>query len=81
MLLYLPETQRRQVRPVCQSQQIKVSREKAAPDLPNREKSGLKDAVETLDGIDEIQFIYFDQKDVIRHPLVGKIVQAYDKKP
>ena len=49
-------------------------------DLPRKEKSGLKDALETLEGVDEIKFLTFGKRDVIRHPLVSKIVQAYDEK-
>jgi len=49
-------------------------------DLPKAEKSGLRDATETLEGIDEIKFIKFGKEDVIRHPLVSKIVHAYDQK-
>jgi phosphate starvation-inducible PhoH-like protein len=48
-------------------------------DLPKHEKSGLLDAKSTLEGIDEIKFMHFETKDVIRHHLVGKIIQAYDK--
>lgn len=49
-------------------------------DLPGGMKSGLRDAVETLEGVEEIKFIHFTAQDVIRHPLVGKIVQAYNSK-
>ena len=47
-------------------------------DLPGNVKSGLRDATEILEGVDEIKFIKFANKDVIRNPLVSKIVQAYD---
>lgn len=49
-------------------------------DLPKGVISGLREAKETLEGIDGIEFINFEYKDVIRHALVGKIVQAYAKK-
>lgn len=49
-------------------------------DLPREQKSGLRDAVEILEGVDEIGFTRFANNDVIRHPLVSKIVQAYDQK-
>lgn len=49
-------------------------------DLPQNVKSGLRDAVETLQDVPEIKFIHFRKEDVIRHPLVGKIVHAYDQK-
>jgi phosphate starvation-inducible protein PhoH and related proteins len=40
--------------------------------------SGLKDAVERLDGVDGITTIRFNSSDVVRHPLVGRIVDAYE---
>jgi phosphate starvation-inducible protein PhoH and related proteins len=49
-------------------------------DLPPGIKSGLRDAVETVGDIDDIAFIEFSKNDVVRHPLVGKIIDAYDKK-
>ncbi len=49
-------------------------------DLPPSQKSGLRDALETLKGIKEVSRIEFDVKDIVRHKLVMKIVAAYDKK-
>ena len=49
-------------------------------DLPKNIYSGLKDAVDLLDGTDGIGFTRFNSKDVVRHPLVKKIVDAYDKR-
>lgn len=49
-------------------------------DLPKNIYSGLKDAVDLLDGIDGIGFTRFNSKDVVRHHLVKKIVDAYDKR-
>ena len=49
-------------------------------DLPKNIYSGLKDAVALLDGTDGIGFTIFNSKDVVRHPLVKKIVDAYDKR-
>ena len=49
-------------------------------DLPKNIYSGLKDAVGLLDGTDGIGFTRFNSKDVVRHPLVKKIVDAYDKR-
>ena len=49
-------------------------------DLPKNIYSGLKDAVDLLDGTDGIGFTRFNSKDVVRHPLVNKIVDAYDKR-
>lgn len=48
-------------------------------DLPHHIKSGLKHAIEVLKDIDEIGFTFFDAQDVVRHPVVALIVNAYDK--
>ena len=48
-------------------------------DLPSRQTSGLKTVREILKGIREIPFIQLNREDVIRHPLVAKIVRAYEK--
>jgi phosphate starvation-inducible PhoH-like protein len=47
-------------------------------DLPRGAHSGLTHASNILDGVDGIGFTYFANKDVVRHPLVQRIVQAYD---
>lgn len=47
-------------------------------DLPRGEHSGLMQAKEILSGIDGIAFEYLSHKDVVRHPLVQKIIQAYE---
>lgn len=48
-------------------------------DLPPGTQSGLKEAMTILDGEEEIGFVYFTAKDVVRHKLVAKVIQAYDK--
>ena len=48
-------------------------------DLPNKSQSGLVESRNILKDIKEIGIINFDHKDVIRHPLVTKIVEAYNK--
>jgi phosphate starvation-inducible protein PhoH and related proteins len=48
-------------------------------DLPNGKRSGLLDAVEILKGVEGISFIWFDERDVVRHSLVQRIVRAYEK--
>lgn len=48
-------------------------------DLPQHVKSGLRDAREILEDVKDIKFIHFEKDDVIRHPLVSKIVNAYDQ--
>ena len=47
-------------------------------DLPNQQESGLKNAMRILDGVDDIAFTFFTPKDVVRHPLVQRIVEAYE---
>lgn len=47
-------------------------------DLPRNQKSGLKHAMEVLKEVEELSFNFFDSKDIVRHPVVAKIVQAYD---
>ncbi len=49
-------------------------------DLPAGRVSGLKEALRILEGIDGIRFVHFTQRDVVRHPLVAKIIQAYDRR-
>jgi phosphate starvation-inducible protein PhoH and related proteins len=46
-------------------------------DLPSGERSGLRDAANRLGGLDDVAIIEFDEGDVVRHPLVAKIVRAY----
>ena len=48
-------------------------------DLPADKKSGLKDAISILQGIDDIKICNLTHKDVVRHQLVQKIIQAYEK--
>ncbi|WP_130617793.1 PhoH family protein [Dyella amyloliquefaciens] len=47
-------------------------------DLPRNVRSGLRHAVEVLRGVDGISFTFFTSRDVVRHPLVAKIVRAYE---
>jgi phosphate starvation-inducible PhoH-like protein len=48
-------------------------------DLPEGKKSGLREARNILRGVEGIKFFEFSDRDVVRHPLVAKIVVAYDK--
>ncbi len=50
-------------------------------DLPDKRKSGLVEAERLLSKIEGISFSHFDETDVVRHPLVQKIIKAYEKKP
>ncbi len=47
-------------------------------DLPNPRKSGLVEAIEVLRGVDGIEFVHFEDGDVVRHLLVQRVVRAYD---
>jgi phosphate starvation-inducible PhoH-like protein len=48
-------------------------------DLPAHQESGVKHALRVLRGVDGISFTWFDSKDVVRHPMVQRIVEAYDR--
>ncbi len=47
-------------------------------DLPDPSKSGLADAVNRLEGVDGVAVVRFNAADVVRHPIVGRIVEAYE---
>ena len=49
-------------------------------DLPDKKTSGLVEVQSVLKGIKGIRFIYFSEKDVVRHPLVQKIIRAYESR-
>jgi phosphate starvation-inducible protein PhoH and related proteins len=48
-------------------------------DLPRHQRSGLRHAVEVLRGVEGVAFTFFNARDVVRHPLVQRIVQAYER--
>ncbi|HWB97267.1 MAG TPA: PhoH family protein, partial [Bryobacteraceae bacterium] len=48
-------------------------------DLPTGRRSGLIDALEVLRGVEGISFVQFDERDVVRHSLVQRIVKAYER--
>ena len=48
-------------------------------DLPAGRRSGLVEALEVVGGIEGIGFIYFNERDVVRHNLVQQIIKAYDE--
>jgi len=50
-------------------------------DLPAGKISGLKEAIEVLSHVEDIAFLYFNELDVVRHPLVKKIIRAYEEYP
>ena len=47
-------------------------------DLPREQRSGLKEALKILDGVEGIGVVHLAQKDIVRHKLVTRIVNAYD---
>ncbi len=49
-------------------------------DLPRGTRSGLRDAIEALGGVSGVRFVRFGEADVVRHPLVAKIVNAYGER-
>ena len=55
-----------------------ITGDRTQVDLPKGVTSGLRDAERLLKGIDRIGFNYFTSKDVVRHPLVAKIIEAYE---
>ncbi|MGH1331314.1 MAG: PhoH family protein [Paracoccaceae bacterium] len=55
-----------------------ITGDRSQIDLPRGVNSGLKDAERLLGGIKKISFNYFTAKDVVRHPLVAAIIEAYD---
>lgn len=48
-------------------------------DLPKNQSSGLRHAIEVLEGVDGISFTHFGSRDVVRHPMVQRIVDAYER--
>jgi phosphate starvation-inducible PhoH-like protein len=48
-------------------------------DLPNKKHSGLINARKVLRDIEGIEFVYFDNSDVVRHRLVAEIINAYER--
>ncbi|MDF1872128.1 PhoH family protein [Vannielia sp.] len=56
-----------------------ITGDRSQVDLPRGVQSGLRDAEKLLEGVQGISFNYFTAKDVVRHPLVARIIEAYDK--
>lgn len=55
-----------------------ITGDRSQVDLPRGQVSGLADAERLLTGIEKISFNYFTSRDVVRHPLVAKIIEAYE---
>ena len=64
---------------IGENSKLVVNGDPSQIDLPNKNQSGLIESQNILQGIKEIAVINFDHQDVIRHPLVTKIVEAYQK--
>ena len=62
------------------SSHIVVTGDVTQIDLPRDKKSGLRDAESVLKNVEGIEFVYLDERDVVRHPLVQRIVKAYERK-
>ncbi|MBQ7109087.1 MAG: PhoH family protein [Clostridia bacterium] len=62
------------------SSRIVVTGDVTQIDLPRDKKSGLRDAEIVLKNVEGISFVYLDERDVVRHPLVQRIVKAYERK-
>lgn len=64
---------------IGENSKLVVNGDPSQIDLPNKNQSGLIESQNILKGIKEIAVINFDHQDVVRHPLVTKIVEAYQK--
>ena len=65
---------------IGENSKLVVNGDPSQIDLINKSQSGLIKSKKILKGLKEIKFIEFDHKDVIRHPLVSKIIRAYQNK-
>jgi phosphate starvation-inducible PhoH-like protein len=59
--------------------QMVVTGDLSQVDLPRGTRSGLRQALEILEGVEGIAFVHFSTADVVRHPLVTRIVRAYER--
>ncbi len=64
---------------IGENSKIVVNGDPSQIDLINKSQSGLLKSIEILKNLKEIKIIEFDHKDVVRHPLVSKIIRAYQK--
>ena len=63
---------------IGENSKIVVNGDPSQIDLPNKKMSGLERSEKILSHLNEIAVINFDHSDVVRHPLVSKIVKAYN---
>jgi phosphate starvation-inducible PhoH-like protein len=61
-----------------QGSRMVITGDRSQVDLPRGQPSGLIEAERILDGVGGISFNYFTSKDVVRHPMVAKVIEAYD---
>jgi len=61
-----------------QGSRMVITGDRSQVDLPRGVTSGLREAERILEGVEGISFNYFTAKDVVRHPMVAKIIEAYD---
>jgi len=59
---------------------VVVTADPSQSDLSSGKPQGLLESVEILKGIPQIKFVYLSNTDVVRHPLVQKIIEAYERK-
>ena len=64
---------------IGENSKLVINGDPSQVDLQNKNHSGLIESKNILKDVKEISIINFDQKDVVRHPLVAKIVEAYKK--
>ena len=64
---------------IGENSKLVVNGDPSQIDLNNKSHSGLNKSMKILKKLNEIQFIEFDHRDVVRHPLVSKIIKAYQK--
>ena len=65
---------------IGENSKLVVNGDPSQVDLINKSQSGLVKSKNILSAIDEIKTIEFDHTDVVRHPLVSKIIKAYQNK-
>jgi phosphate starvation-inducible PhoH-like protein len=63
-----------------QNSKVVITADISQIDLPEPKKSGIFKAIKILKNIKGIQIVYLDKKDVVRHPLVQRIIEAYERK-
>jgi len=63
---------------IGENSKIVVNGDPSQIDLPNKNMSGLDKSKKLLSNLNEVSVVDFDHSDVVRHPLVSKIVKAYN---